>query len=170
MSRLEEIVDVAQRVLEQEGPEALSMRRVARELGIQAPSLYKHVRSKDHIEAELQQRALIQLADAVRAAQDLGGLGRAYRTWALSHPRLYELTTRGPLQREQLEPGVEVAAAARLVTLTGGDVDRARALWAGAHGLVDLELADRFPADADVPAAWAALVSAFEPEVTGKVK
>ena len=35
-----------------------------------------------------------------------------------------------------------------------GDRDRARAAWAFAHGMVTLELADRFPPDADVSAAW----------------
>jgi AcrR family transcriptional regulator len=162
MSRLEEIVDVAQRLLEDEGPEALSMRRLAGELGIQAPSLYKHVDSKERIEAELQQRALTQMGIALEAASDLGALALAYRLWALSHPRLYELTTRKPLHRDQLAHGVEAASSARLVALTGGNVDRARAIWAAAHGLVDLELASRFPADADVQAAWDALVAAFD--------
>jgi AcrR family transcriptional regulator len=162
MSRLEEIFDVAQRLLEDEGPEALSMRRVAGELGIQAPSLYKHVDGKERIEAELQQRALTQLGSALDPAGDLRALAQAYRQWALAHPSLYELTTRKPLHRDQLRDGVEAAASARLVALTGGNVDRARALWAAAHGLVDLELANRFPEDADVQAAWDALVAAFD--------
>ena len=162
MSRLEEIVDAAQKLLEDEGPEALSMRRVAGELGIQAPSLYKHVDGKERIEAELQQRALTQLGSALHAARDLRTLAHAYRQWALVHPRLYELTTRKPLHREQLRYGAEAAASARLVALCGGNVDRARAVWAAAHGLVDLELANRFPEGADVQAAWDELVAAFD--------
>ncbi|KRF27938.1 TetR/AcrR family transcriptional regulator [Phycicoccus sp. Soil802] len=162
MSRLEEIVDAAQRLLEDEGPGAVSMRRLAAELGIQAPSLYKHVDGKDRIEAELQERALTELAAALQPAADLRDLAHAYRQWALLHPRLYELTARRPLRRDQLRDGVETAASARLVALSGGDVDRARALWAAAHGLVDLELAHRFPEGADVQAAWDALVAAFD--------
>ena len=163
MSRLEEIVDVAQRLLEDEGPDALSMRRLAGELGVKAPSLYKHVDGKERIEAELQERALTQLGSALHLAVDLRALGRAYRQWALAHPSLYELTTRKPLHRNQLGEGVETAASARLVALSGGNVDRARALWAAAHGLVDLELANRFPEGADVQAAWDELVAAFDP-------
>jgi AcrR family transcriptional regulator len=162
MSRREEIVDVAVRLLETEGAAALSMRRLAKELGIQAPSLYKHVDGKERIEAELQRRALEQLGRAVQRAEDLSSLARAYRRWALAHPRLYELTTRRPLLREQVDQGVESPASARLLELAGGDVDRARALWAAAHGLVDLELANRFPEGADLEAAWDALVTAFE--------
>jgi AcrR family transcriptional regulator len=161
VSRLEEIVDVAERLLEVEGPSALSMRRVAGELGIQAPSLYKHVDGKHRIEAELQQRALTRLARAVHEADDLHDLARAYRQWALAHPRLYDLTTRRPLLRDQVGQGVESAASSRLLELTRGDVNQARALWAAAHGLVDLELADRFPEGADLQAAWDALVVAF---------
>jgi hypothetical protein len=35
-----------------------------------------------------------------------------------------------------------------------GDRNRARAAWAFAHGMVTLEIADRFPPDADLAAAW----------------
>ena len=42
------------------------------------------------------------------------------------------------------------------------DPDLARAAWAAVHGLVALELADRFPPDADLDAAWAAAVRALE--------
>ena len=35
-------------------------------------------------------------------------------------------------------------------------VDRARAAWAFAHGMAHLELSQRFPAGADLEAAWAA--------------
>jgi hypothetical protein len=34
--------------------------------------------------------------------------------------------------------------------------DRARAVWVFAHGMVVLELAERFPPDADLDAAWRA--------------
>jgi AcrR family transcriptional regulator len=45
VTRREEILDVAESLLESEGAEALTMRRVAQEMGIRAPSLYKHVPS-----------------------------------------------------------------------------------------------------------------------------
>ena len=62
--------------------------------------------------------------------------------------------TERPLDRENLVPGAEERAAQPLVDAFGGDVDLARAAWAFAHGLTILELNDRFPADADVEAAW----------------
>jgi AcrR family transcriptional regulator len=161
MSRRDEILDVAERLLTTEGPAALTMRRVADEMGIRAPSLYKHVRSKEDIEAGLQERALVSMAKALAPAGDLPALAAAYRSWALSHPQLYAVATNGPLHRDRLSPGVEAAAAAPVVAAAGGDEHRARALWALAHGLVTLELAGRFPPDADLDQTWAAAVSAF---------
>ncbi|MEV4620134.1 TetR/AcrR family transcriptional regulator [Asanoa sp. NPDC049573] len=162
MNRREQMIDVAERILEREGPDAVTMRRVADELRIQAPSLYKHISGKAEIETALQQRALERLGAALAAAgSDLATLAAAYRRWALAHPRLYELSARHSLDRSRLASGVEAAAAAPLLEITGGNVAAARALWGVAHGLVDLELANRFPPDADLDAAWEHAVSAF---------
>jgi AcrR family transcriptional regulator len=48
-ARVAEIVDTARELLEREGPEGLTMRRLAEAMGIRAPSLYKHVESKEHL-------------------------------------------------------------------------------------------------------------------------
>jgi AcrR family transcriptional regulator len=163
VSRRDEILDVAAEVLEEEGADALTMRELAARMGIRAPSLYKHVRDKDDIIAGLQERALADLAHHVAVADPgLRPLADAYRSWAKAHPRLYDLATRRPLARDQIAPGVEAAAAAPIVAAAGGDEHRARALWALAHGLVDLELADRFPPGADLDATWRTALSAFE--------
>jgi hypothetical protein len=68
-----------------------------------------------------------------------------------------------PLPRERLAPGLEDRAAATLVAATGGDPDAARAAFAFAHGMVVLELNDRFPPAADLDAAWRRGVDAFRP-------
>ncbi|MFJ6194919.1 TetR/AcrR family transcriptional regulator [Micromonospora sp. NPDC092111] len=162
MSRRDEVIDAAERILEAEGFEALTMRRLGAELSMRAPSLYKHVAGKPEVEAALQERALRGIGAALAAAgPTLGDLAAAYRAWSLAHPRLYELSTRRPLQRDCLASGVEAAAAAPLLAAVGGDQAAARALWGLAHGLVDLELAGRFPPDADLSAAWSAAVHAF---------
>jgi AcrR family transcriptional regulator len=162
VTRREEILDVAEALLESEGAEALTMRRVAQEMGIRAPSLYKHVAGKDDIEAGLQERALRDMAVAIApAGKDLFAIAAAYRRWALSRPGLYELATRRPLRRDVISAEVEAATAAPLVVAVGGDEHRARAVWALAHGLVDLELAGRFPPDADLDQTWRAALTPF---------
>lgn len=163
MTRRDEILDVATTMLEEEGPDALTMRSLAARMGIRAPSLYKHVPDKDDILAGLQERALIDLTQHLAIADPgLGALANAYRSWAKAHPRLYEMATRRPLARERLTPGVESAAAAPIVAAAGGDEHLARALWALAHGLVDLELSDRFPPGADLDATWRTALAQLE--------
>lgn len=162
MSRRDEILDVAEALLESEGPDTPTMRRLATELGMKAPSLYKHVRSKDDIEAGLQDRALRGMGRALGAAgTSLPELAQAYRSWALAHPRLYELATRRPLRRDEIGTGVEAEAAAPIVAAAGGDEHVARALWGMAHGLVDLELAGRFPPGADLDETWRTALETF---------
>ena len=163
-SRRDEILDVAVTLVEEAGPEALTMRELAERLGIRAPSLYKHVQDKDDIVAGVQERALLDLTRHLSTVtgQGLVALADAYRSWARAHPRLYEVATRRPLARERIAPGVEDAAAAPLVAAVGGDEHLARALWAMAHGLVDLELSDRFPPGADLDATWRTALAGFE--------
>ncbi|GIU86464.1 MAG: TetR family transcriptional regulator [Acidimicrobiia bacterium] len=162
MNRRDEIVAAAVGILEAAGPEALTMRRLGHAVGMRAPSLYKHFASKDELLAALQEHALADLGAALeRSGGTVCGLARAYRTWALAHPALYDLAMRHPLARHRLAPGVEEAAAAPVVSAAGGDVDRARAMWGAAHGLVDLELAGRFPPGADIDAAWAETIRLF---------
>jgi hypothetical protein len=48
-----------------------------------------------------------------------------------------------------------------LMALMGGDIDRARAAWAFAEGMIGLEHDGRFPPGADLDAAWAAGTAAL---------
>lgn len=160
--RQREIAGAARAIIESDGVEALTMQRLAASLGIRAPSLYKHVRGKAAVETDLTIELLTEQADALDAAgADLGALAMAYRSWALANPHLHLLLNKRPLPREQLPVGLEDRASATLLLATGGDRDLARAAWAAINGLVDLELASRFPHDADVDAAYAAAVGAF---------
>jgi AcrR family transcriptional regulator len=161
--RAREIVAAARELLEREGPAGMSMRRVADSLGIRAPSLYKHVRDKGELEAALISEGFEDVAERLEAACSLAELGAAYRAFALTHPHLYRLMLGGPLPRERLVPGAEQRAAAPVIAAAGGDADRARALFAFAHGMVILELDDRFPPGADLAAAWARGLRAFAP-------
>ncbi|MGB5534223.1 MAG: WHG domain-containing protein [Acidimicrobiia bacterium] len=159
MSRRDDIIDVAGQLLERDGTEGLTMRAVAGELGIQAPSLYKHVANKRELEVALVTEALVQQADAfeevVADSNDpVSGIAAAYRSWALEHPHLYALMNDQPLPRDELPEGLEERAVLPLLEALGGDMDRARAAWAFAHGMVTLELADRFPEHANLAAAW----------------
>jgi AcrR family transcriptional regulator len=159
------IVTAARGILEEEGRDALTMRRLGAEVGIQAPSLYKHFPDKSSVEVALIEIGFEEMSEALESAAEHPGamstLAKVYRTWALAHPHLYRLLTSGPLPRDRLRPGVEARAAAPILA-AAGDPDLARACWAFAHGMVILELDGRFPQGADLDAAWTAGLSALQ--------
>ena len=165
--RRREIVAAARDILERDGETALTMRGLAAQLGIKAPSLYKHFPDKQAVETELIAMAFEETADdfeaAVRSrpAEPVAALANAYRAYAQAHPHLYRLMTDRPLPRERLPEGLEARAAAPLVQAMGS-VAAARAAWGMAHGLAMLEITGRFPPGADVDAAWAAGIAALE--------
>ncbi len=162
--RRREAVRAARRLLEAEGEEALSMRRIAAELGIRAPSLYKHFADKAALETALIADGLHSLSQTLDAGgRDLAGIAASYREFALTHPHLYSLMTERPLPRTGLPAGLEDQAASPLHGVLP-DQHQARAAWAAAHGLAILEIHGRFPPGADLHAAWDALVAAFDPE------
>ncbi|MBO1333194.1 TetR/AcrR family transcriptional regulator [Streptomyces sp. VRA16 Mangrove soil] len=157
--RAAQIAAEARALLEESGPDALTMRALADRLGIKAPSLYKHFPDKAAVEAELVAQLLAESAEACERAEraepgSLLALSRAYRAYALAHPHLYCLATERPLPRHALPEGLEDRAAAPLVRACGGDLDLARAAWAFAHGMVVLEIHGRFPDGADLERAW----------------
>ena len=187
-ARAREVVAEGRRLLEEEGAGALTMRRLAERLGIQAPSLYKHLPDKAALEAAIiatgMEEAATAFEAAVAGAADNGGSGAGepdggrvaggggnealpalasvYREFALAHPHLYRLMNNGPLPRRHLPAGLEERTAAPLLRAAGSRA-RARAVWAFAHGMVMLELDQRFPPDADLDAAWRAGIAAFQP-------
>ena len=166
-ARGREIVAAGRALLEEGGPQALSMRRLAERVGIRAPSIYKHLAGKEELEIVLVADGLREFAELCERAvaapgPPLASLAAAYRSFALAHPHLYRLINDRPLPRERLPEGLE-ARAAPLVTAAGGDPDRARAAWAFAHGMAMLELTRRFPPGADLDAAWRAGVEALAP-------
>ena len=157
--RAQEIADAARVLLEEEGPEALSMRRLAERLGIRAPSIYKHLPDKHALEnaiisAGFEEQAAVFEAAVDGAADPILALATAYRAYARRHPHLYRLMTAHALDRDNLVAGAEDRAARPLVEAFGRDVDLARAAWAFAHGMTILELDERFPPTADLDAAW----------------
>jgi AcrR family transcriptional regulator len=166
--RRAEIIAAALRVLEGEGPDALTMRRLADELGMQAPSLYKHFSGKAAVEHELIADALLDIGDVTHTAIHEAGPGGgllgllvAYRRHSLAHASLYRLATSGRLDRGRLPAGLEEWAGNPWFVVTG-DPSLAQALWSFAHGMVILELDDRYPPGSDLDGTWRAGAAAFQ--------
>ncbi len=164
--RRAEVVGAALAILEESGLEAVTMRAIADRLGIRAPSLYRQFPDKRAIEIALIAAGFEEQATAFEEASATDepaarAIAAVYRDWARAHPHLYRLMTERPLPREELPAGLEARAAAPVLRAFGGEVDRARAGWAFAHGMTSLELAGRFPPGADLDAAWVVGVDAI---------
>jgi AcrR family transcriptional regulator len=156
-------------LVEHEGPEALTMRRLGEVVGMRAPSLYKHLPGKSAVTGAVVELAMRDLGAALHEAVAdetgprsvrIGRLLSAYRAQALASPHLYRLATSGTLFRDQLSPGVEDWAGEPFWLVTG-EPYVAQALWSAAHGTVILELDGRYPPGSELDRTWAALAAAF---------
>lgn len=167
-ARANEIVATAWKLLGAEGPEALTMRRLADELGIKAPSLYKHLPDKAALEAALVEEALVIMGSALHQAVTKPGrqspikaLLVAYRRVGMEYPHAYRLAT-GDIPRDLLPAGLEDWAGTPFFLATG-EPYLAQALWAFAHGMVILEINNRFSDTSDLDRTWRSGAEAFTP-------
>jgi AcrR family transcriptional regulator len=89
------IIRTALRIMDEEGLEGVSMRRVGRELGVEAMSLYNHVRDKEDILDGICEAVLSEFRTP--RAQDWGEGARLaaheYRRLLLAHPTVLTLLT-----------------------------------------------------------------------------
>ncbi|WP_216914258.1 TetR/AcrR family transcriptional regulator [Nocardia noduli] len=123
---------VARALLVEHGPDALSLRAIARDLGITAPALYRYYKSRDDLLESLRLEFCADLADELTAeiatlpddgAIQFFAICRGFRRWALAHTSEYTLvfaspgTGRTALMRRFDEPfgRVFLAAAGRLL-------------------------------------------------------
>lgn len=90
----ERVVDAAVRVMDAEGLDAVSMRRVAREVGVEAMSLYHHVRDKDDL-LDAIATAIMRGFEAPSETGDWADNGRdiarAWRRLLKAHPNAIAL-------------------------------------------------------------------------------
>ncbi len=117
-----EIKDEARRQLATHGAGQLSLRAVARQLGLVSSALYRYFRSRDDlltaliVDAYDALGAAAELADAAHSASDLRGRWRAachaLRDWALQHPHEYALVYGSPVPGYQA-PQDTIAPASR---------------------------------------------------------
>jgi AcrR family transcriptional regulator len=148
-------------ILESEGPDGLSVRRIAAAAGVAPMGVYNHFESKFGIVEALfiqgfellgaEMQAMAQIADPFEAL--LEG-ARRYRALALAHPMAYQVMflravpgfqpSIGALGQctgtfDSLVAAVERAMRAGVIT-DGEPTETAQLIWATIHGWVSLEL------------------------------
>jgi AcrR family transcriptional regulator len=148
-------------IIEREGLEALSLREVARRLGVSHQAPYRHYPSRDHLLAEVVRRAFTAFAEHLEARPrhddpeaDLEAMSRAYLDYAARHPLQYRLMFGTPLPDPATDPDMMTRGrdafgmlAAAVETLDGVRPPAARAseprldaltIWALLHGMATL--------------------------------
>ena len=124
----EAVLQAAFRLLDEEGLEALTMRRLASSLSVQAPALYWHVRDKAELVHRMASRIYADARSAVPAAADwrgwLIGFGHALRHTLLAHRDAARLcaTARGG---EASDAATRTRAIAAPLVALGLDEDKA---------------------------------------------
>ncbi|MDF2752374.1 MAG: Tetracyclin repressor, C-terminal all-alpha domain [Gaiellaceae bacterium] len=94
------VLEAALRIVDSEGLNALTMRRLGRELGVEAMSLYRHVPNKDALLDGIVELIVLEIevphvdGDWKEAARQIV---RSYRRAAHSHPNAFPLVTMRPL-------------------------------------------------------------------------
>ncbi|CDR18200.1 TetR/AcrR family transcriptional regulator [Streptomyces iranensis] len=104
----QEILDAAEHHISEHGPAALSLRAVARGLGMTVQALYHYFPNRDALVTALVTKAYDDLADAVQAAVDTAAddsalprlvvAAEGYRRWAIAHPERFQLLYGTPLR------------------------------------------------------------------------
>jgi AcrR family transcriptional regulator len=160
----DEIVAAAVELLDETGDEsAITLRSVARRVGIAAPSIYRHFPDQPAIMLAVVQRAFAELETRLRAGLDAAGndprqrlfaVSHTYLRFAQDHPERYrtmfgglwmpalhgtsvtqdDVATLGDACIQLLTDALHDCVAAGMATSTDPHADTI-ALWLGLHGL-----------------------------------
>ena len=163
----ERLCDAAEKLFAEKGPDAVTMRQLAAELGVSPMTPYRYFTDKEDILAAVRTNGFNRFAEALETAlahtqgsakAKSSAVGEAYLNFAFEHPQTYKLMFDLNQPHEQDYPEL-VAAASRanamrsayikgLVeagVMEGDPEEIGRMYWAATHGAVTLELAGKLP-------------------------
>jgi AcrR family transcriptional regulator len=174
----EQVVGAAAELLNAEGPTALNLNRLARQLGVQTPSLYNHVDGLPGLHRELALlnarslgERLEQAAIGRSGAEALRAIAGAYRDYIRASPGVYMASLQASGNRSEANPELEaaegrvVAVAMAVVAsfgLSGEDgLHAVRGVRSLVHGFASLEVAGGFGLPLDLDESFHRLVEMF---------
>lgn len=162
------VVDAAVQLVNNEGGQALTINRLARDLGVQPPSLYNHIDSLADLWREIALVNTTALGERLISAgvgksgpEGIRAVAIAYRGYVKEFPRLYQAGLRASRNVDPIDSRLQ-AAEDRIVNamlaivasfgLTGdAAIHAVRALRSMVHGFTSLEVEGGFgmPLDQD---------------------
>lgn len=157
------IVDAAGGLLDADGPEAMTLTRVAELLGVTQPALYRHVESLPGLWRALGLSTRELLADRLAVASvgrtgpdAVAAVARAWRRFGHEHPGRYRSADRHAVSGDpQLEAAVHRTVEVLELSLRGFALDpvdlshAAQTLRSALHGFVSYELGHGNPSALD---------------------
>ena len=171
----ESVLDAAGKIADRDGLAAVTLARLAKDLGVKPPSLYKHVDGLDAVNRGLALRGLkaasarLQQATIGKARDDaLFAFAHAYWQFAKDSPGLYAASLRAARPGENdLATAGEALVGVVLAVLAGygvtGDdaLHATRGLRAIVHGFVSLDAMGAFRLKLDLAESFDRLLMAF---------
>ncbi len=122
-----EIKEGARKLLVTGGPQAISLRAIAREMGMTAPAIYRYFPSLEALVIALAEDLMSEVAGVVAESSEAAGddpgrqlaaMARAYRAWAVANPVEFGLVFGAPV------PGVGDLGLECLPDDPGADLGR----------------------------------------------
>jgi AcrR family transcriptional regulator len=146
---VDEIIGVARRLLVEDGPAAISLRAIARDMGMTAPALYRYFPSLEDLVQTLCATLYNELSDHMEQARDqcpaddiadrLYAICREFRHWSVTHPAEFGLMFGSPL------PGIAAPADIAEKRNPDSPTHIAGARFAGVFGTLFVEVWQRAP-------------------------
>ena len=153
-----QLIDQAKKMLEEVGPDKLSIRAIAEQLGVSATAVYHHFANKDELISHLAaegfnqlEKVLVQCQVNVENQNKMQILSRTYMLFAFDHPAMYQLMFGSQLAHSEMNGKLLTARKQAyavveqcVADVLGQDIQSkevrsaALAAWSFAHGLASL--------------------------------
>ncbi len=158
MTSREHIIDVSRAIIEDEGLEQLTIRRIAETIHRTQPAVYQHFAGKDEILAAVVVEGFVALVESLKRAAkgekpSLTAIASAYVRFGLERPRLYDVMFVAPpviafaVSDTPLPAQIAFQIFATAVAESGLEPARVgtvtEVVWAALHGLVMLSITKR---------------------------
>ncbi|MEV5714125.1 TetR/AcrR family transcriptional regulator [Amycolatopsis mediterranei] len=160
----EAVVDLAIALVDESGPEELTLAKIAHRAGVAAPSLYKHVENLAGLRRLIDLRVVKEMAEALRTAATgreggdaVAAIADAYRHYLQNHPHRTGALTAAPDRGDaELSTATHAVAEVVFAVLRPFSFDHARSVHAtrciraAVHGFAGLEASGGFGRPEDV--------------------